>query len=62
MNKEKDFHFNTENVNSHPVYKDNYTECTVLLAACKLLSLTDLECRKTQVQLSCKRLVNLNSI
>lgn len=28
----KDFHFNTENINSPPAYEDSYTESAVLLA------------------------------
>lgn len=62
MNKEKDFHFNSENINSHPENKDGYTESTALLSDLKSLSLTDHEWRKTWVLSSRKQLQSLGSI
>lgn len=36
----KDFHFNTENINSPPAYEDSYTESAVLLADWELFGFT----------------------
>lgn len=55
----KDFHFNTENINSPPAYEDSYTESAVLSADWESFGFTGPERRKTRMPLGRKQPLNL---
>lgn len=55
----KDFHFNTENINSPPAYEDSYTESAALLADWESFGFIGPECPKTRAPLGRKQPLNL---